>query len=176
MCSFMETMLNLNAQANVIKTARPNLIHYTLACICNGFWASHAPVQAHAWRPSFHMHTSLARLASFHAINTDAWLHSFPTLRRLTLCRIEILTSIKRNFEFSSSIFQFNFQLPWLIIELQFLSLASFPSQDQVALKNWKRSCLVKLHFKGCCSNFFDSKLLGSCSLLVFVCSSEVVM
>jgi hypothetical protein len=56
--SIMHNMLNFHAQANALPSARPNLIHLCSTLICNGFWASHAPVQAHAWRTQLHMHTS----------------------------------------------------------------------------------------------------------------------
>ena len=144
----MHNMIKLIAHHIALPCTRPIQLNMILACQINCTWASHAPVQAHAWRTQAHAHTSFPLLASSLAINTHAWLHSRPTSRRLNCCTSEIPTSIKRNSEFFLSIFKFNFQLHWLIIELQFLNLASLLPQEHTASKNWSRSGLVKLHFQ----------------------------
>ena len=55
-----EFTLNLEMQAIARQITRPNQFIVLSAFTSTSFWASHAPVQAHAWRTQSFMHTSLA--------------------------------------------------------------------------------------------------------------------
>jgi hypothetical protein len=109
------------------------------------------------------------------AINRAAYLHQKPTLRRLICCRNQSKPHSKGivqfHFHFSDPIFNF---IGWLL-DLKFLGLASSSSQEQTAIKNCEESCSIDLHFRGGCSNFFQSKLIDYCLFLVFIGLAEVL-
>ena len=50
-------MMKLNVQASSLQNARPITLQVNSARFCTHHWASHAPVQAHAYPISNAMHT-----------------------------------------------------------------------------------------------------------------------
>ena len=93
--AFLETSWKLIAQANCINSARPFQFKMISAFICNRNWALHAPVQAHAWRPSSFMHTLCSCLQLPFAINKSARLHNLITWRRLLCCTTSSIATPK---------------------------------------------------------------------------------